>query len=291
MNDGSNRALIIGGGSGGCAMMEMLWEEKLIQVAGIVDAMADAPGMELARARGVPTFLSIDEALKACEPCMVFNLTGDMQLDRELAEKGHIGGIIGGVEALMMWRMVTRLQEMQNTLFYQAHHDPLTGAYNRRYMIDHLEQGISEADRYDLPYSIVMMDLDHFKQINDTYGHAAGDAVLNGVVSSVGQRLRQADILGRWGGEEFLVLLPHADETQALSAAGKWLKHISAKPMDMGNGESRTVTFSAGVAVFDKKWMKRGKSKAVDAFLERADKSLYQAKMTGRNRVVGSQIQ
>ncbi|MDQ7010188.1 MAG: GGDEF domain-containing protein [Mariprofundaceae bacterium] len=285
MRGNGNRALIIGGGRGGSAMLEMLLEEKMIQVAGVVDIVAGAPGMELARAQGVPTFTDLNEALKACEPCMVFNLTGSANVEKELARKKHVGGIMGGVEALMMWRMVTRMQEMRNELYHQAHHDPLTGVYNRRYMLDRLRQGLAEAVRYDMPLSLVLIDLDHFKDINDNFGHAAGDAVLKGVVCVLQQCLRQADILARWGGEEFLVLLPQTDRTQAAMAARKWLEHVSAAPMDLGDGQSGIVTFSAGVAAFNSAWADEGMDRAVDAFLECVDQRLYRAKEAGRNRV------
>ncbi len=290
MKNDNNRALIIGGGCGGCAMLEMLLEEKMIRVVGVVDIVADSPGMELARASGIPTFTDLDEALKDCEPCMVFNLTGDMKVNEKLTKKNHMGGIIGGVEALMMWRMVTRMQEMQNELFHLAHHDPLTGIYNRRYMLDHLKHGLEEALRYDMPYSAVLIDLDLFKSVNDTHGHAAGDAVLKGVVSAVQECLRQSDMLGRWGGEEFLVLLPHIDGAHAAMAAHKWLNHVSASTIDLGNGQSKAITFSAGVAAFDKSWMEKGVEKAMDAFLECIDNRLYRAKEAGRNRVIGSDL-
>lgn len=266
----------------------MLREEKTLHVAGVVDPVADAPGMELARTLDIPVFTDMDEALRACGPCMVFNLTGDIRVSEELAGKTHVGGVLGGVEALLMWRMVTRLQEMQNELRYQAYHDSLTGAYNRRYMLERLEHGIAEASRYDMPYSIVLIDLDHFKDINDTFGHAAGDAVLKDVVSAVQERLRQADVLGRWGGEEFLVLLPHIDDAHAVLAAHKWLKHVSASPMDLGKDQSRTITFSAGVVAFDKAWMENGPGEALDRFLECVDNRLYRAKEAGRSRVVGA---
>jgi len=109
MGENGNRVLIVGGGRGGSAMLEMLLEEKMIQVAGVVDTVADAPGMELARAQGIPTFTDLHEARNVCEPCMVFNLTGSTDIEKELIRKNHTGGIMGGVEALLMWRMVTRM--------------------------------------------------------------------------------------------------------------------------------------------------------------------------------------
>lgn len=271
-------------------MLEMLLEEQMVHVVGVIDTVAGAPGVELARASGVPTFTTLNDALEACGTCMAFNLTGDMKVAEELAKRNHVGGIIGGVEALMMWRMVTRLQKMQNELYYLAHHDPLTGVYNRRYILDHLEQDIAAAVRYGTPYSAVLIDLDHFKCINDIHGHAAGDAALKGVVGVVQKSLRQTDIMGRWGGEEFLVLLPHINGAHAELAANKWLKQVSSSPIDLSNGQSKTITFSAGVAAFNKSWMENGAEKALNTFLECMDNRLYQAKEAGRNRVIGADM-
>ena len=283
-----NRVLIIGGGQGGRAMLEMFLEEKMVRVTGVVDTRSDAPAMELARASNIPVFADLDAALTACEPCLVFNLTGKDDLHRTLIDKGHIGGIVGGVESLMMWKMVTKLQEMQKALYYQAHHDPLTGAYNRRYVLDHLQQGLNEAARYDKPYAVAMLDLDHFKAVNDALGHAAGDAALQGLVQRLQECLRHADILGRWGGEEFLVLLPNMDLEHATLAVEKWLKHVSGTPLRLNDRHCKTITFSAGVAAFDPDWVQYGVERAIDRLLQCADQHLYHAKEAGRNRVVNT---
>lgn len=269
-------------------MLEMFLEEKMVHITGVVDTQPDAPAMELARASGIPVFTDLDAALATCEPCLVFNLTGKDDINHVLINKGHIGGIVGGVEALMMWKMVTKLQEMQKALYYQAHHDPLTGAYNRRYVLDHLQQGLNESVRYDKPYAVAMLDLDYFKAVNDSLGHAAGDAVLKGLVERLQECLRNADILGRWGGEEFLILLPNMDLGHALMAAKKWLAHVSRSPIQLDDRHSKTITFSAGVAAFDRSWMQYGMERAMDRLLQCADRHLYHAKETGRNKVVDS---
>jgi len=283
-----NRVLIIGGGPGGRAMLEMFLEEKMVQVTGIVDTREDAPAMDLARTSGIPVFTDLDAALAACEPCLVFNLTGNDEVHQVLIGKGHIGGIVGGVEALMMWNMITKLQEMQKALYYQAHHDPLTGAYNRRYVLDHLQQGLNEAGRYNKPYAVAMLDLDHFKAVNDSLGHAAGDAVLTGTVNRLQECLRNADILGRWGGEEFLILLPNMDLRHASMAAQKWLKHVSGSPIRLDEKHSKVITLSAGVAAFEQSWMQYGTDRAMDRLVQCADRHLYHAKKTGRNKVIDS---
>lgn len=283
----SNRILIVGGGRGGSAMLELMLDEEMVSVVGIVDVLPDAPGMDLARSRGIPAFTRLEQALAVCEPCMVFNLTGNVKVEEELHMLGHAGGIVGGVEALMMWRVVTRMKEMQRELFHQAQHDQLTGIYNRRSILEHLRRGVHETERYGIDYSAVMIDIDHFKHINDAYGHAAGDKALTGLVLRLQSCLRNTDIFGRWGGEEFMVLLPHIDGPRATVAARKWLRCVATEPMDLGKGKAQIVTFSAGVASMDKAWMKKGTDAAVDAFLECLDKRLYRAKESGRNRVMG----
>jgi len=284
----SNRILIVGAGRGGSAMLELMLDEEMIQVAGIMDISPDANGLKLARQHGIPTFTSLKAALDACEPCIVFDLTHSIAIEEDLKRHGHTRGIVGGVEALMMWRMVMRMREMKEEFFYQARHDQLTGIPNRRCMLEHLRHGIQENARYKTDYSAVLIDIDHFKHINDTYGHVSGDKALVSLVVRLQAGIRSADIFGRWGGEEFLVLLPHTDELMAAQAARNWLSYISSEPMDLGNGKFQTVTFSAGVASFERAWLKNGIDIAVDTFLGKLDDQLYRAKASGRNRVMGS---
>ena len=282
----SNRILIVGAGRGGSAMLELMLDEEMIQVVGIMDISPDANGLKLAQQRGIPTFTSLKTALDACEPCIVFDLTPSIAIEEDLKRYGHTRGIVGGVEALMMWRMVMRMKEMKEDFFYQSRHDPLTSIFNRRCMLEHLWRGIQESARYKTDYSAVLIDADHFKHINDTYGHVAGDKALVSLVIRLQAGIRATDILGRWGGEEFLVLLPHTDEPMAIQAAKNWLSYVSSKPMDLGNGKFQTVTFSAGVASFEMAWLKNGIDAAADAFLGKLDDQLYRAKASGRNKVM-----
>lgn len=127
-------------------------------------------------------------------------MTGDATVDVELRRRGHAGGIIGGTEALLIWGMVERMHEMRVKLEDQVDRDPLTGIFNRRYMMERLGQGIAEFSRYDMSYSAAMLDVDKFKEVNDRYGHAAGDKAIKVIVSILKAELRGADILGRLGG-------------------------------------------------------------------------------------------
>jgi len=165
-----------------------------------------------------------------------------------------------------------------------AYTDPLTGVFNRRYMKAHLERKIMEIPESAKPVSVLMCDLDHFKQINDTYGHAAGDEVLKEMASRVGDNLRDFDMVARYGGEEFVVVMPATSLSAAQAVAERLCKRIGTEGFAIpGRAEPLTVTTSIGVASTNDPQME------ADGLLAQADVALYQAKHEGRNRVVVSQ--
>jgi diguanylate cyclase (GGDEF)-like protein/hemerythrin-like metal-binding protein/PAS domain S-box-containing protein len=151
--------------------------------------------------------------------------------------------------------------------------DPLTGVGNRRLLTKRLEEETLRAHRYQRPFCAIFFDLDHFKRINDLYGHAAGDAVLTGVASILRACLRDCDLLGRFGGEEFVVILPETSIQDAVQIAERMRCGVADMRLPM---IPKTITVSAGVA----EWM-RGETGEV--LLERSDRALYQAKEAGRN--------
>ncbi|MCG8554192.1 MAG: diguanylate cyclase [Proteobacteria bacterium] len=154
--------------------------------------------------------------------------------------------------------------------------DPLTGLNNRHHTAQFLDQEVERARRYRNALSIILCDVDHFKSVNDTYGHNVGDDVLRSVSHALAKTMRKVDVVGRWGGEEFLLVLPNTGESGARIVAERLRRHIEAAPAhDPG---PRSVTISLGVASY------RGGSSA-EAFVERADRALYEAKRRGRNRV------
>ena len=156
--------------------------------------------------------------------------------------------------------------------------DELTGLPNRRAFMRRLEDEVARVQRYGLPLSFALMDLDHFKEINDEYGHAAGDEVLRVYAKNILSVFRHHDMVARYGGEEFAVLLPNTDSDGAIRALNK-VKRRAAETRWQSNGTvSQVPLFSAGVALF-----KSGES--ASAFIERADKALYRAKRLGRDRV------
>jgi diguanylate cyclase (GGDEF)-like protein len=164
----------------------------------------------------------------------------------------------------------------QNRLL--ATQDTLTGCLNRRAMTEKLGEALAMAARFGTPCSVVLIDLDHFKHVNDSYGHAAGDEVLRTVADLARSQLRDVDSLGRWGGEEFLVLLPATNAPDALVCAER-LQAKLAQVSFPAISPDLHLSFSAGVAAI-------GRDERLATLIDRADKAMYQAKQAGRARVV-----
>lgn len=160
-----------------------------------------------------------------------------------------------------------------------AEFDPLTGVLNRRAIEVRLRVAYADACHAQHPLAVLFLDLDHFKRVNDTHGHAAGDAVLAIAVAEMQAELRERDWLGRYGGEEFLVVLPNAAELVARNVAERIRQRVADSPVRQGDIELR-LTVSIGIAILDQN------SPTVEALIEHADSALYRAKAQGRNRVV-----
>jgi two-component system, cell cycle response regulator len=157
--------------------------------------------------------------------------------------------------------------------------DALTGIYNRRHLEERLHGMLAAARRHRQPAAVLMIDVDHFKRVNDTLGHAGGDAVLRQVAERLHRRVRLEDVVGRWGGEEFLVLSDATDAAAAEVLAGRLLAAVSGTPFAIEGADDISVTVSIGCAA--------GTDDA-EALVRRADDALYEAKSEGRNRVVVS---
>lgn len=163
--------------------------------------------------------------------------------------------------------------------------DPLTGAFNRRYLDIHLPRLLTRCHAAHKPVSVLYVDIDHFKPVNDTHGHPAGDAVLREVVNRLSLSLRPQDLVVRLGGEEFAAILPEIEQKTAL-AVGERLRHaVEATPCPIGPGKELTVTISVGAASLNPEQ----EGTPID-LLQRADEALYRAKQGGRNRVVGEEV-
>ncbi|AOK15086.1 diguanylate cyclase [Burkholderia cepacia] len=179
-------------------------------------------------------------------------------------------------------RALQALQRTNEKLEHLAATDPLTGATNRRHFLDRVETEIALAKRNGAPFSLLALDLDHFKAINDSYGHQAGDQVLQRFVDKCADAIRPYDGVARVGGEEFMVLLPQAALDTARSIGERIRAAIAGAPFEAGIGEPIKVTVSVGASEFGRD------GETIDAILRKADERLYRAKHQGRNRVVAA---
>lgn len=161
-----------------------------------------------------------------------------------------------------------------------AHEDQLTGSLNRRGLDEVLEREMARAERKQTPLCVALVDLDNFKKLNDTHGHSAGDGALVHLVKVVKETLRAMDVIARFGGEEFLIVLPHTQIDEAVQTVTRIQRELT-KQIFMHNNQRLLITFSSGVALWKDK-------EEQAALIERADKALYQAKKAGKNRVVSA---
>ena len=179
-------------------------------------------------------------------------------------------------------RYAQQLRNVVSNAVELAITDPLTGVYNRRYLDAHLKSVVARAIASDKSACVLLFDIDHFKGINDTYGHAAGDDVLRDFSNRLRRGVRGIDLVARYGGEEFVLVMPDTDAAFAGSVAERLRRDVEVTPFAASSGERFPVTVSIGVA----EW--QGSADTAEALLKRADQALYAAKRAGRNRVVAS---
>ena len=215
---------------------------------------------------GVPQFNPTEEIQAVLMACFVVSLICWASYNyavigvRVRAQRGELADAVEKVNKIIM-------------------HDALTGLYNRRQMQALLEREYDRSQRTGQPYSIALIDLDHFKRVNDTYGHNVGDDVLVGFARTAQRVLRETDAIARWGGEEFLVLMPDTGTPlHATEGLTRLRQELKQQVVSTNEAELR-VDFSAGVSICQSK-------ESIDIALERADRALYQAKKEGRDRNV-----
>jgi two-component system cell cycle response regulator len=217
-----------------------------------------------------------------------------------LTAKGHQGEIVEGLEAgaddyvtkpydlgelkarLRVGKRIVELQEQlvtaRDCLHVQAMHDSLTGLHNRMAILEALDRELAKFKRDGTPLSLIMADLDHFKRINDTRGHPAGDVVLRESARRMRAAIRAYDVIGRYGGEEFLIVAPGCDLTAAEQQAERLRACVAAEPVTILGG-ALSVTVSLGVA------QATSELRQADQLLHAVDQAMYLAKKVGRNRV------
>jgi two-component system cell cycle response regulator len=254
------------------------------------DATIDTVLLDL----GLPDMAGLDvlDAIRTIEyPPPVIVLTGSVDRDAPaclsrgahdfMAKPPQLDELIARVSAAVR---VKRLQDdlhMANRLLtHQALTDALTGLANRRHGFAELDRLVAAAQRHGRSLCVLMADLDHFKTLNDTYGHDAGDACLREAARRLGGAVRTSDLAVRWGGEEFVVLMPDAEGAKAAEVAERIRSDVADPPFFAGQDEIH-VTMSVG-------WAMRNDGESGADLVARADAALYEAKRRGRNAVVGA---
>lgn len=216
-------------------------------------------------------------------PIIFLTAESSSDIDIEAMHAGALDYLVKGeISPSILERSIRYALKLSDTLAELrrlATHDALTGMLNRREFNRILDEETERAARFGRNFSLVMLDLDHFKSVNDKYGHPAGDAVLVETAGRIIGGLRQVDRAARIGGEEMAIMLVELDHQDALEVAGRHAEKIRNRPIDMGDGQSLRITTSVGVATLPQ----HGTTPA--ELIAAADKALYAAKNNGRNRV------
>ena len=245
----------------GMVLLERRW--LWIAVVGWLFSMSL---MHVASTAGVLPFLSLYEASFHGEDIVMV-----------AAERAVAAARIYIPLAIVTDHLISVWRQDEQTLSEAAQLDSLTGAYTRGFALSVMERAVAKAGAKEMPLAILMLDLDHFKRINDAHGHPRGDLVLKQTTRAVQATLRGGDIVGRFGGEEFVILLPGADLTQAMGAAERCREAV--EKMKIPDAPYLSVTASVGVAAFPEH------GEELDVLLAASDRAMYTAKANGRNRI------
>jgi diguanylate cyclase (GGDEF)-like protein len=245
----------------------------LLLVAGVLFSLAMAA--LLAR-------FTVQPALQLRRQVMDIRLSRDLSQRVAISAGDEIGQVADAFNHLLdaLHAAEQELLRKNRDLYHLSIVDELTQLYNRRYMIRDLDREFARAQRYEQELSCMILDLDHFKDVNDTHGHATGDRVLCDVAAILRSNTRQADSIGRWGGEEFLIILPMADREEAFNCAERI--RVAVEKHDFGaRGKPITLTASIGLVS-----LSSSGAKNTHDLLRFSDVALYRAKTAGRNRAI-----
>ena len=182
------------------------------------------------------------------------------------------------VNAREKWNLLKEKERLQEELAHMAMYDALTDILSRRALLEQVEVERQRTKRYNRDLSLLMIDIDLFKKVNDTYGHLAGDVVLKEVAQTLKKQTRRSDYVGRYGGEEFLIILPETSLNKALILAEKLCKRVAELTITTDDHILKGITVSIGTAAYEN-------DPSVDEFIGRSDKWMYKAKANGRNQV------
>ncbi len=257
-------------------MIDLFLDDPMIRMVGIVDTNPSAPAIDIARKNSIPTFTNLDEALVACCPCLVLNLSADEGVTTYVASKLGSNNVVGGFQARFLWKLITRLKNTNEQVLHLAHHDALTGIPNRLLFYDRLNQALARARRDKELTGVLFLDLDGFKLINDTYGHDAGDLLLQEVTKRIKACVRDSDTVARMGGDEFTVILCNVETAESINLVARKIIDAIATPVLL-NGKNCSVGTSIGISCYPKH------GETSDLLIKVADTAMYLAKQSGKN--------
>lgn len=200
----------------------------------------------------------------------------DEYLTKPFNSRELIARVASGVRILKLEEQLLQARQQMETL---AMHDGLTGLLNRRAIEEYADAEFNLTKRKERPLSIVLLDIDHFKNVNDQHGHKVGDSTLQHVAKILSDGIRNYDRVGRWGGEEFILILPETQTQDAALVAERLRTQMAAKSIPLDNELHLSVHISSGVACVN------GQFSSLAKLIDAADQALYQAKQTGRNKV------
>lgn len=265
---------------------------RVLELSSILQTTLDIENQINLFGKEIQRYLSIDGLVytrPGSEQKMIYGREASHRATYDLKlEQTSLGGVRVYREIPFADKEITSLENLlcalvyplRNALTYKhavelASRDPLTGVHNRVALSSSLQREVDLAQRQELPLSMLVIDIDHFKSFNDEHGHTFGDDVLVAVSQTIANTVRRSDLLFRYGGEEFVVLASHTGEQGAMLLAERIRENVSA--LQTLRGRSIDVTVSVGVARLQEK-------ESAEAFFQRADKALYSAKRNGRNR-------
>ncbi|MDP2806000.1 MAG: diguanylate cyclase [Gallionellaceae bacterium] len=275
-NQNIQQVLVIGAGRGGSAMLELFLEDPLIKIVGIMDSNSQAPAIEIAKNNGIQTFTDLVAAVKVSAPCLAFNLTGDDAVTAYVEAELGRENVVGGFQARFLWNLLTRLKKTNDQVTYLAQHDTLTGLPNRMLFYDRLNQAITRAHREKEAIAVFFLDLDGFKQVNDTLGHDVGDALLREAAQRIQSCVRDSDTVARMGGDEFTVILTNIKSEGSKDRVAEKIIEEVGRPF-MLNGKDCSVSVSIGIALYPEN------GDTPEQLIKIADAAMYMAKNAGKN--------
>jgi len=283
------RVAIVGGGRRCKEILEMVERRELkAKVIGVADINPDAEGIKSARERGIYTTADFRDLYKLQGLDLIIELTGDWGVyDSVRQTMPYNVQLIGHIGARLFWDIISDERRLKNEYMMLAEkmkvlaeRDPLTGLFNRRRINELLENEIQRARRKEEVFSVMMLDVDDLKLINDAYGHLAGDKLLKNIANLLKNSCRSVDLIGRYGGDEFLIILPYTDGEKAKNIAQRICEKVREQRLEVnGNIINIPIRLSIGVATypFD--------SMVSQELITLADKRMYKSKQFGKTVV------